>query len=88
MLLLLTYLYMIKAKVQISYLENISRYAHIKLKCLFKKIIFLLFRADVIQTLTMVLVSGAFIIQSTVKAGGPEKVIADNIDGNRLEFFK
>lgn len=45
-------------------------------------------RADVIQTLTMVLVSGAFIIQSTVKAGGPEKVINDNIDGNRLEFFK
>ncbi|CAH0721004.1 unnamed protein product, partial [Brenthis ino] len=45
-------------------------------------------RADVIQTLTMVLVSGAFIIQSTVKAGGPGKVLADNIDGNRLEFFK
>ncbi|XP_068625617.1 sodium-coupled monocarboxylate transporter 1 [Battus philenor] len=45
-------------------------------------------RADVIQTLTMVLVSGAFIIQATVKAGGPVKVISDNIEGGRLEFFK
>ncbi|RVE42526.1 hypothetical protein evm_012822 [Chilo suppressalis] len=45
-------------------------------------------RADVIQTLTMVLVSMAFIIQATVKAGGPGKVIQDNIDGNRLQFFK
>ncbi|XP_060807064.1 sodium-coupled monocarboxylate transporter 2 [Amyelois transitella] len=45
-------------------------------------------RADVIQTLTMVLVSAAFIIQGTVKAGGPQKVMEDNIDGGRLQFFK
>ncbi|XP_053619657.1 sodium-coupled monocarboxylate transporter 1 [Plodia interpunctella] len=45
-------------------------------------------RADVIQTLTMVLVSGAFIVQGTIKAGGPQKVMADNIEGGRLQFFK
>ncbi|KAL4711556.1 hypothetical protein ACJJTC_003573 [Scirpophaga incertulas] len=45
-------------------------------------------RADVIQTLTMVLVSGAFIVQATIKAGGPAKVISDNIEGGRLQFFK
>ncbi|CAG4961504.1 unnamed protein product [Parnassius apollo] len=45
-------------------------------------------RADVIQTLTMVIVSGAFIVQATLKAGGPGKVISDNIEGGRLEFFK
>ncbi|XP_034837146.1 sodium-coupled monocarboxylate transporter 1 [Maniola hyperantus] len=45
-------------------------------------------RADVIQTLTMVLVSGAFIIQATVTAGGPARVLADNVDGGRLGFFK
>ncbi|XP_032523465.2 sodium-coupled monocarboxylate transporter 2 [Danaus plexippus] len=45
-------------------------------------------RADVIQTLTMVLVSGAFIIQATVQAGGPAQVISDNVEGRRLEFLK
>ncbi|KPJ05175.1 PREDICTED: sodium-coupled monocarboxylate transporter 1 [Papilio xuthus] len=45
-------------------------------------------RADVIQTLTMVIVSGAFIVQATVKAGGPGQVLNDNIEGGRLEFFK
>ncbi|XP_013147978.1 PREDICTED: sodium-coupled monocarboxylate transporter 2 [Papilio polytes] len=45
-------------------------------------------RADVIQTLTMVIVSGAFIVQATVKAGGPGQVMTDNIEGGRLEFFK
>lgn len=45
-------------------------------------------RADVIQTLTMILVSGAFIIQATVQAGGPAKVINDNIEGGRLKFFQ
>ncbi|XP_028165675.1 sodium-coupled monocarboxylate transporter 1 isoform X3 [Ostrinia furnacalis] len=45
-------------------------------------------RADVIQTMTMVIVSGAFIVQATVKAGGPGKVVSDNIDGGRLQFFK
>ncbi|XP_072936130.1 sodium-coupled monocarboxylate transporter 1 [Epargyreus clarus] len=44
-------------------------------------------RADVIQTLTMVLVSGVFIVQATVKAGGPGTVIKENIDGGRLDFF-
>ncbi|XP_039760645.1 sodium-coupled monocarboxylate transporter 1 [Pararge aegeria] len=44
-------------------------------------------RADVIQTLTMVLVSAAFIIQATLKVGGPQKVLADNIEGGRLTFF-
>ncbi|KAG6464763.1 hypothetical protein O3G_MSEX014714 [Manduca sexta] len=45
-------------------------------------------RADVIQTLTMVVVSGAFIVQATVKAGGPEAVLNDNIEGGRLKFFQ
>ncbi|XP_048001659.1 sodium-coupled monocarboxylate transporter 1 [Leguminivora glycinivorella] len=45
-------------------------------------------KADVIQTMTMILVSGAFIIQATIRAGGPQKVLADNIDGGRLQFFK
>ncbi|KPJ17850.1 Sodium-coupled monocarboxylate transporter 2 [Papilio machaon] len=45
-------------------------------------------RADVIQTLTMVIVSGAFIVQATVKAGGPAQVLTDNIEGGRLDFFK
>ncbi|CAG4970685.1 unnamed protein product [Colias eurytheme] len=44
-------------------------------------------RADVIQTLTMVLVSGAFIIQATIKSGGPVKVVRDNIEGGRMNFF-
>lgn len=44
-------------------------------------------RADVIQTLTMVMVSAAFIIQATVKAGGPQQVFTDNLEGNRLKFF-
>lgn len=41
-----------------------------------------------IQTMTMVIVSGAFIVQATVRAGGPAKVVTDNIDGGRLQFFK
>ncbi|XP_045780748.1 sodium-coupled monocarboxylate transporter 1 isoform X2 [Maniola jurtina] len=45
-------------------------------------------RADVIQTLTMVLVSTAFIVQATVTAGGPARVLSDNVDGGRLGFFK
>ncbi|XP_026333745.1 sodium-coupled monocarboxylate transporter 1-like [Hyposmocoma kahamanoa] len=36
----------------------------------------------------MVLVSGAFIIQATVKSGGPVKVVHDNLDGGRLQFMK
>ncbi|VVC90125.1 unnamed protein product [Leptidea sinapis] len=44
-------------------------------------------RADVIQTLAMVIVSGAFIIQGTVKVGGIGQVVQDNIDGGRLNFF-
>ncbi|KAJ2940557.1 hypothetical protein O0L34_g6492 [Tuta absoluta] len=45
-------------------------------------------RADVIQTLTMVLVSGAFIVQATIKAGGPQQVLNDNLEGGRLKFFQ
>ncbi|XP_075986730.1 sodium-coupled monocarboxylate transporter 1 [Anticarsia gemmatalis] len=45
-------------------------------------------RADVIQTLTMIIVSGAFIVQATVRAGGPEQVINDNIEGGRLKFMQ
>ncbi|XP_028037030.1 sodium-coupled monocarboxylate transporter 1 [Bombyx mandarina] len=45
-------------------------------------------RADVIQTLTMILVSGAFIVQATVKAGGPATVFNDNLEGGRLKFFQ
>ncbi|CAH1641570.1 unnamed protein product [Spodoptera littoralis] len=45
-------------------------------------------RADVIQTLTMILVSGAFIIQATITAGGPQQVVSDNIEGGRLKFFQ
>ncbi|KAM3958053.1 sodium-coupled monocarboxylate transporter 2 [Aphomia sociella] len=45
-------------------------------------------RADVIQTTSMLLISAAFIIQGTVRAGGPQKVVQDNIDGGRLQFFK
>ncbi|KAJ0170986.1 hypothetical protein K1T71_013758 [Dendrolimus kikuchii] len=44
--------------------------------------------ADVIQTLTMIVVSVAFIIQGTVKAGGPANVVNDNLDGGRLKFFQ
>ncbi|CAF4921155.1 unnamed protein product [Pieris macdunnoughi] len=44
-------------------------------------------RADVIQTLTMVIVSGAFIMQATIKSGGPAQVLQDNIDGGRMKFF-
>ncbi|XP_041985354.1 sodium-coupled monocarboxylate transporter 1 [Aricia agestis] len=44
-------------------------------------------RADVIQTLTMVIVSVAFIIQATVVAGGPQKVFEENLAGGRLDFF-
>ncbi|KAJ8715529.1 hypothetical protein PYW07_010011 [Mythimna separata] len=45
-------------------------------------------RADVIQTLTMILVSGAFIIQATIVSGGPHKVVNDNIEGGRMKFFQ
>ncbi|XP_026729219.1 sodium-coupled monocarboxylate transporter 1 [Trichoplusia ni] len=45
-------------------------------------------RADVIQTLTMIMVSGAFIIQATLKAGGPVNVINENIDGGRMKFLQ
>ncbi|XP_026753189.2 sodium-coupled monocarboxylate transporter 2 [Galleria mellonella] len=45
-------------------------------------------RADVIQTTTMILVSAAFIIQGTVRAGGPQNVVQGNIAGGRLQFFK
>lgn len=45
-------------------------------------------RADVIQTLTMIIVSGAFIIQATITAGGPHKVVNDNIEGGRMKFFQ
>ncbi|XP_063369193.1 sodium-coupled monocarboxylate transporter 1 [Cydia amplana] len=45
-------------------------------------------KADVIQTMTMILVSGAFIIQATIRAGGPQKVLEENMDGGRLQFFK
>ncbi|XP_026487150.1 sodium-coupled monocarboxylate transporter 2 [Vanessa tameamea] len=44
-------------------------------------------RADVIQTLAMVMVSAAFIIQATVTAGGPQQVFSDNVEGNRFKFF-
>ncbi|KOB64368.1 Sodium/solute symporter [Operophtera brumata] len=37
------------------------------------------FRADVIQTVAMILVSGAFIIQSTFKAGGPRQVSINSL---------
>ncbi|CAB3227531.1 unnamed protein product [Arctia plantaginis] len=45
-------------------------------------------RADVIQTLTMILVSGAFIIQATVRAGGPQTVLDANINGGRMKFMQ
>ncbi|CAH0597779.1 unnamed protein product [Chrysodeixis includens] len=45
-------------------------------------------RADVIQTLTMIMVSGAFIIQATLKAGGPVNVVNENIDGGRMKFLQ
>ncbi|XP_052745020.1 sodium-coupled monocarboxylate transporter 1 [Bicyclus anynana] len=45
-------------------------------------------RADVIQTLTMVLVSAAFIAQATVSVGGPARVLSDNMEGGRLRFFR
>lgn len=41
-----------------------------------------------IQTTTMIIVSVAFIIQATVKAGGPQQVLTDNIEGGRLKFFQ